>query len=120
MMRVGTAGIYPVTGFKDLAAHMASLRGSRENLIGEIANEDETYKSPEVIAAEWARDPLPKFEAFCVPAIMDAATWAGIAAQAAADVKAALAAADAARAGSSAPRSSPSMTRASSPRVAAM
>ena len=97
-------GTVPSEAISLIDAAITHVRNSRgpcllrlrvPRLEGHSFQDTQTYKSADVIAAEWARDPLPKLEAHCVPAIMDAATWAGIAAQAAADVKAALAAADA-------------------------
>ncbi len=71
------------------------LRLRVPRLEGHSFQDTQTYKSPEVVAAEWARDPLPKLQAFCVPAVMSAADWETIAAEAAADVDAAHRAADA-------------------------
>jgi len=71
------------------------LRLRVPRLEGHSFQDTQTYKSQAIVAAEVARDPLPKLEAFCVPAIMDAATWQQIAAEAAADVDAAFRVADA-------------------------
>ena len=85
----------------EAVAHVRGRRGPCllrlrvPRLEGHSFQDTQTYKSPEVVAAEWARDPLPKLEAFCVPALMSPAEWQAIADRAAADVAAALQAADA-------------------------
>lgn len=97
-------GTVPDEAASLIDAALAHVRQSRgpcllrlrvPRLEGHSFQDTQTYKSPEVVAAEWARDPLPKLQAFCVPALMDAAAWAQIAADAAADVDAAFRAADA-------------------------
>jgi 2-oxoisovalerate dehydrogenase E1 component len=51
------------------------------------------YRTPEAIAADEARDPLPRLRAFCTAHVMDAAEWDALEAEVARDVGAALAAA---------------------------
>ncbi len=51
------------------------------------------YRTPEAIAADEARDPLPRLRAFCVEHVMGEAGWAALELEVAGDVEAALAAA---------------------------
>lgn len=97
-------GTDPAEAVTLIDAALAHVRGRRgpcllrlrvPRLEGHSFQDTQAYKSPEIVAAEWARDPLPKLEAFCVPALMDAAEWQAIAARAAADVAAARATAEA-------------------------
>ncbi|HUU35734.1 MAG TPA: transketolase C-terminal domain-containing protein, partial [Vicinamibacterales bacterium] len=83
---------------------LAHVRGRRgpcllrlrvPRLEGHSFQDTQTYKSPEVVAAEWARDPLPKLQAWLVPASMSAAEWDAIAAGAATEVEVAHQAAEA-------------------------
>src|SRR5262249_749993 len=46
------------------------LRLTVPRLEGHSFQDTQAYKSKETIAAEWARDPLPKLKAHCVPALM--------------------------------------------------
>jgi 2-oxoisovalerate dehydrogenase E1 component len=47
-------------------------------LEGHSFQDTQAYKSKETIAAEWARDPLPKLKAHCVPKEMSAQEWDAI------------------------------------------
>ena len=97
----GTEPAEAVRLIDEAVAHVRGRRGPCllrlrvPRLEGHSFQDTQTYKSPEVVAAEWARDPLPKLEAFCVPALMSLAEWQAIADRAAADVAAALRSADA-------------------------
>ncbi len=71
------------------------LRLRVPRLEGHSFQDTQTYKSPEVVAAEWARDPLPKLQAFLVPSHLSPTEWAAIADAAAAEVEAARAIAEA-------------------------
>jgi 2-oxoisovalerate dehydrogenase E1 component len=71
------------------------LRLTVPRLQGHSFQDTQAYKSDAFVAAEWARDPLPKLRAFLVPSIMDEAQWAQIEAQAVADADAAREAAEA-------------------------
>ncbi len=97
----GTDPAEAVTLIDEALAHVRGRRGPCllrlrvPRLEGHSFQDTQAYKSPEIVAAEWARDPLPKLEAYCVPAIMDAGEWQAIAARATADVAAARATAEA-------------------------
>jgi len=97
----GTDPVEAVMLVDDALAHVRSGRGPSllrltvPRLEGHSFQDTQTYKSAEIVAAEWARDPLPRLEAHCVPAIMTAREWQAIADRAAADVDAARAAAEA-------------------------
>lgn len=67
------------------------LRLTVPRLQGHSAQDTQAYKSAETVAAEWARDPLPKLKAYLVPAVMDEADWAAVEAEAKATVEDALA-----------------------------
>jgi 2-oxoisovalerate dehydrogenase E1 component len=67
----------------------ALLRLTVPRLEGHSAQDTQTYKSPQVIGQEWARDPLPKLKSYLVGALMDDAEWDEIEARAKADVDAA-------------------------------
>lgn len=71
------------------------LRLRVPRLAGHSFQDTQTYKSPEVVAEEWARDPLPKLKDVLVPSLMDAAEWDAAVDEAATAVKAAYEAADA-------------------------
>lgn len=85
----------------DALAHVRSRRGPcllrlrLPRLQGHSFQDTQTYKSPEVVAAEWARDPLPKLKAWLVPSRMSERTWDAQVARAAADVERAREAAEA-------------------------
>ena len=70
------------------------LRLTVPRLQGHSAQDTQTYKSAELVASEWARDPLPKLREFLVPALIDEAEWDAIAAEAKAALDAALARAE--------------------------
>ena len=67
----------------------ALLRLTVPRLEGHSFQDTQAYKSKAVVDAEWARDPLPKLKAYCVPALMSAADWDGSDAKAKADIDAA-------------------------------
>ncbi|WCT72247.1 transketolase C-terminal domain-containing protein [Sphingomonas naphthae] len=58
------------------------LRLTVPRLQGHSFQDTQTYKSEEFVAAEWARDPLPKLESYLVPALIDEAEWTEIKARA--------------------------------------
>jgi 2-oxoisovalerate dehydrogenase E1 component len=80
---------------KDAVSHVRARRGPAllrltvPRLEGHSFQDTQTYKSAEVIAAETARDPLPKLREHMVPAVCDAAEWDRIGADARAAVEAA-------------------------------
>ncbi len=97
-------GTEPAEALALIDQALAHVRGRRSpcllrlrvpRLSGHSFQDTQTYKSPEVVAAEWTRDPLPKLRAFLVPSQMSAAEWDAIAAAAAAEVDAARAKAEA-------------------------
>lgn len=67
------------------------LRLTVPRLQGHSAQDTQAYKSPELVASEWARDPLPKLKTYLVPALMDEAEWTALGAEAEAAVSDALA-----------------------------
>ena len=71
----------------------ALLRLTVPRLCGHSFQDTQAYKSPEVIAAERARDPLPKLKAHLVPEMFDEAEWTAVAESARADAEAAVKAA---------------------------
>jgi 2-oxoisovalerate dehydrogenase E1 component len=73
----------------------ALLRLCVPRLEGHSFQDTQTYKSEQVVAAEHARDPLPKLRAYLVPAEVSAAEWNETADHAARAVEAARAEAEA-------------------------
>ncbi|HTU13490.1 MAG TPA: transketolase C-terminal domain-containing protein [Allosphingosinicella sp.] len=73
----------------------ALLRLTVPRLQGHSFQDTQAYKSEEVVAAEWARDPLPKLKSYLVGALLDEAEWAAIGREAEDAVEAARAAAEA-------------------------
>jgi 2-oxoisovalerate dehydrogenase E1 component len=67
------------------------LRLTVPRLQGHSAQDTQAYKSAEFVAAERARDPLPKLREHLVPALLEPAEWEAIAAEADAVVEDALA-----------------------------
>lgn len=65
------------------------LRLTVPRLQGHSFQDTQTYKSPEFVEAEWARDPLPKLKAFLVPSLLDETEWTSLAEEAAGAVEAA-------------------------------
>jgi 2-oxoisovalerate dehydrogenase E1 component len=59
----------------------ALLRLSVPRLEGHSFQDTQTYKSSQLVAAEQARDPLPKLRDYLVPAEIDASAWDTIARQ---------------------------------------
>jgi 2-oxoisovalerate dehydrogenase E1 component len=78
-------------------AHVRARRGpcllrlAVPRLEGHSAQDTQAYKTEAAIAAEWARDPLPKLKAHLVPALIDEPRWAALEAEAKAAAQAALA-----------------------------
>ena len=73
----------------------ALLRLTVPRLEGHSYQDTQTYKSAEFVAAEWARDPLPKLKAYLVGSLLSEAEWDGLAAEAGTAVEAARAEAEA-------------------------
>jgi 2-oxoisovalerate dehydrogenase E1 component len=67
----------------------ALLRLTVPRLEGHSFQDTQTYKSPETVEKEWARDPLPKLKSYLVGAWLDEDEWAGSAREAEAAVEAA-------------------------------
>ena len=65
------------------------LRLTVPRLQGHSFQDTQTYKSEAFVAAEWARDPLPKLRSFLVPALIEDDEWSEIEARAQADAEAA-------------------------------
>lgn len=65
------------------------LRLSIPRLSGHSSHDNQSYKSEERLAEEWARDPLPALRDYLVPALLGDDGWAELEAQVAADVAAA-------------------------------
>ena len=66
------------------------LRLTVPRLQGHSAQDTQAYKSPEVVQAEWARDPLPRLKEHLVPAVMTEAEWDELQADAQAAVEVAV------------------------------
>lgn len=81
----------------DVLAHVrgghgpALLRLTVPRLCGHSFQDTQTYKSAEVIAAEQARDPLPKLKDYLTGGLMDARDWNELAQRARDEVEAAIA-----------------------------
>jgi 2-oxoisovalerate dehydrogenase E1 component len=71
------------------------LRLTVPRLEGHSFQDTQAYKSQEEIAAEWARDPLPRLKDCLVPAAMSEGVWSALEAEAGARVAQALAEAEA-------------------------
>ena len=69
------------------------LRLSVPRLSGHSGQDTQAYKSPQIVSAEWARDPLNGLQHFMVPTIVSEAQWLQLASQARHDVAEAIAAA---------------------------
>ncbi|MEM8923871.1 MAG: thiamine pyrophosphate-dependent enzyme [Actinomycetota bacterium] len=69
------------------------LRLTVPRLNGHSAQDTQTYKSDEEVAAERAQDPLPKLEEYLVPGLLSATEWDEIEARATQDMEDALLAA---------------------------
>src|SRR4051795_5082159 len=85
----------------DAVAHVrgertpALLRLTVPRLEGHSAQDTQTYKSPEEIEAEWARDPLPKLKAHCAKLKIGDEAWSDLEREAQWQVQAAVAEAEA-------------------------
>jgi 2-oxoisovalerate dehydrogenase E1 component len=73
----------------------ALLRSTVPRLEGHSFQDTQTYKSEAEVAAEWARDPLPKLKAHCANRQVGDAAWADLEREAAWQVEAARAEAEA-------------------------
>jgi 2-oxoisovalerate dehydrogenase E1 component len=73
----------------------ALLRLTVPRLQGHSFQDTQTYKSEDVVASEWARDPLPKLRSYLVPALISEEEWARIETDAAEAVEQARATAEA-------------------------
>jgi 2-oxoisovalerate dehydrogenase E1 component len=73
----------------------ALLRLTVPRLEGHSFQDTQTYKSEAEVAAEWARDPLPKLKAHCANRLVGDAAWADLEREAAWQVEAARAEAEA-------------------------
>jgi 2-oxoisovalerate dehydrogenase E1 component len=58
------------------------LRLTVPRLQGHSFQDTQTYKTDDVVASEWARDPLPKLRSYLVGPLMEEAEWDAIEAQA--------------------------------------
>ncbi len=67
----------------------ALLRLTVPRLQGHSFQDTQTYKSPEAVEAEWARDPLPRLKAWLVGSQIDEREWDDLAVEAEAAVEAA-------------------------------
>jgi 2-oxoisovalerate dehydrogenase E1 component len=78
---------------KAATAHVRSRKGpcllrlTVPRLQGHSFQDTQTYKSEDFVAAEWARDPLPKLKSYLVGAALDAAEWDAIEREAAESVE---------------------------------
>lgn len=63
-----------VTHVRDKRAP-ALLRLKVPRLQGHSFHDNQTYKAPETVALEWARDPLPKLRSYLVPALLKEEEW---------------------------------------------
>ena len=68
----------------------ALLRLQVPRLQGHSFQDTQTYKSPEFVESEWARDPLPKLQSYLVGSVLEEGEWDRIAGEAEAAVQAAL------------------------------
>ena len=81
--RLATQALEHVRGGKGAAL----LRLAVPRLQGHSFQDTQTYKSEDFVAAEWARDPLPKLKSYLVGPLFDEAQWDAIAAEADAAVE---------------------------------
>jgi 2-oxoisovalerate dehydrogenase E1 component len=65
------------------------LRLAVPRLSGHSSADNQSYKTADLLAAEWERDPLPALRQYLVPALMSAAEWEAMTAAAAEEVRAA-------------------------------
>ena len=84
-------GTEPAEAARLIKRALAHVRGRRgpvllrltvPRLQGHSAQDTQAYKSADLVASEWARDPLPKLRDYLAPALMDEAEWDEIAAEA--------------------------------------
>ena len=69
------------------------LRLTVPRLSGHSGQDTQAYKSPQILSAERARDPLTRLHSFLVPALMGEEAWNEVAGQARREVETAIAAA---------------------------
>ena len=67
----------------------ALLRLTVPRLQGHSFQDTQTYKSPDFVESEWARDPLPKLKSYLVGSLLDEGEWQSLADEADAAVEAA-------------------------------
>ncbi len=65
------------------------LRLTVPRLSGHSSVDNQAYKSPETVAAEWQRDPIPALHRYVVPELMSEEEWAALQADVKAEVLAA-------------------------------
>ncbi len=65
------------------------LRLTVPRLSGHSSVDNQAYKSPETLAAEWERDPIPALQRYLVPELMSEDEWTGLQADIKAEVLAA-------------------------------
>ena len=91
-------GTEPAEAARLISQAMAHVRGRQgpcllrltvPRLQGHSAQDTQAYKSQEFIAAEWARDPLPKLKSYLAGTLLEEGEWEEIAQRARADVEAA-------------------------------
>jgi 2-oxoisovalerate dehydrogenase E1 component len=91
-------GAEPEAAAQMIEAAVAHVRGRQgpalvrltvPRLEGHSFQDTQAYKPPELVAAEWARDPLPKLERHLVPSVMSAEDWEEVARSAKAAAEAA-------------------------------
>lgn len=96
-------GVDPIAAAELTAAAVAYVRADRgpcllrltvPRLQGHSFQDTQSYKPRETVEAEWARDPLPRLKAHLVPSLMPETEWNTVAAEARAEVEAAVALAD--------------------------
>ncbi len=96
-------GCDPVDAARLLAEGVDHVRGGRGPALVRLTvprlsshsgpDNQKAYRTPEAIAADEGRDPLPRLREFCVGHVMGEAGWAALEAEVGRDVEAALAAA---------------------------
>ncbi|KQX18694.1 MULTISPECIES: transketolase C-terminal domain-containing protein [unclassified Sphingomonas] len=67
----------------------AMLRLTVPRLQGHSFQDTQTYKSANIVEAEWARDPLPKLKSYLVPAVLGEDEWTALEGEAQAAAEAA-------------------------------
>jgi 2-oxoisovalerate dehydrogenase E1 component len=89
-------GTEPAEAARLIGQAMAHVRGRKgpallrltvPRLQGHSAQDTQAYKPQELVASEWARDPLPKLKRYLEEALLEDGEWDAIAARAQADVE---------------------------------